>query len=145
PIVYKDKDEIKSLVDAYNEMLEKLNQQSNLMALTEREEAWREMAKQVAHEIKNPLTPMRMMIQNYVRKYDPEDPRAQEKLNDLSDTLVTQIDTMSAIAEAFSDFARMPLRKDEKIDVVDTIQTALEIFPDNIITFKSMVEELPLY
>lgn len=145
PIIYKDKDEIKSLVDAYNEMLEKLNQQSNLMAITEREEAWREMAKQVAHEIKNPLTPMRMMIQNYVRKYDPNAPDSIEKLKDLSDTLVTQIDTMSAIAEAFSDFARMPLRKDEKIEAVDTIRTSLEIFPENIIVFKPMIDELPLY
>lgn len=145
PIIYKDNDEIKNLVDSYNEMLEKLNQQSNLMAITEREEAWREMAKQVAHEIKNPLTPMRMMIQNYVRKYDPNDPDSIEKLKDLSDTLVTQIDTMSAIAEAFSDFARMPLRKDEKIEVVDTIRTSLEIFPENIITFKPLVDELPLY
>ncbi len=144
PIIYKDKDEIKTLVDAYNEMLEKLNQQSNMLALTEREEAWREMAKQVAHEIKNPLTPMRMMIQNYVRKYDPDDSESAEKLKDLSDTLVTQIDTMSAIAEAFSDFARMPLRKDEKIEVVDTIRTSLEIFSENIVLFKPSVNELYL-
>ena len=144
PIVYTNKDEIKPLVDSYNEMLKKLNHQSNLLALTEREEAWREMAKQVAHEIKNPLTPMRMMIQNYVRKYDPTDPESKEKLNDLSETLVTQIDTMSAIAEAFSDFARMPLRNDEEIDVVDTIQTALEIFPDNYVSFKPSVEKLQL-
>lgn len=145
PIYYKNKDEIKPLVDSYNEMLEKLNHQSNLLALTEREEAWREMAKQVAHEIKNPLTPMRMMIQNYVRKYDPNDPDSTEKLKDLSDTLVTQIDTMSAIAEAFSDFARMPIRKDEKIDVVDTIQTALEIFPENSIQFNSSITSLFLH
>jgi len=144
PISYKNKDEIRPLVDSYNEMLKKLNHQSNLLALTEREEAWREMAKQVAHEIKNPLTPMRMMIQNYVRKYNPNDPNSTEKLKDLSDTLVTQIDTMSAIAEAFSDFARMPLRKDEKIDVVDTIQTALEIFPENDIMFNPSVDKLNL-
>lgn len=144
PIIYKDNDEIKSLVDSYNEMLEKLNQQSNMLALTEREEAWREMAKQVAHEIKNPLTPMRMMIQNYVRKYNPDDPKSAEKLNDLSETLVTQIDTMSAIAEAFSDFARMPLRKDEKIEVIETIRTSLEIFPENMISFKPSVNELYL-
>lgn len=144
PIIYKDKDEIKTLVDAYNEMLEKLNQQSNMLALTEREEAWREMAKQVAHEIKNPLTPMRMMIQNYVRKYDPKDPESEEKLKYLSDTLVTQIDTMSAIAEAFSDFARMPMRKDEEIEIIETIQAALEIFPENSVFFKSSTKELKL-
>lgn len=145
PIEYQRKDELRPLVDSYNEMLEKLNHQSNLLALTEREEAWREMAKQVAHEIKNPLTPMRMMIQNYVRKYSPDDPDSKEKLNDLSETLVTQIDTMSAIAEAFSDFARMPLRKDEEIDVVDTIETALEIFPENTVKFNSSVKEMKLH
>ncbi|MFV0304982.1 MAG: sensor histidine kinase [Moheibacter sp.] len=144
PIEYPYNDEIKPLVDSYNEMLKKLNHQSNLLALTEREEAWREMAKQVAHEIKNPLTPMRMLIQNYVRKYDPSDPGSVEKLKDLSDTLVTQIDTMSAIAEAFSDFARLPLRKDEEIDVVDTIKTALEIFPENYIQFTPSVKELKI-
>lgn len=145
PIDYPYKDEISPLVNSYNEMLEKLNFQSNLLALTEREEAWREMAKQVAHEIKNPLTPMRMLIQNYVRKYDPEAPDSKEKLKDLSDTLVTQIDTMSAIAEAFSDFARLPLRNDEEIDVVDTIQTALEIFPEKSVHFEPAVKELKIH
>src|SRR5690606_11700710 len=103
------------------------------------------MAKQVAHEIKNPLTPMRMMIQNYVRKYDANDPEAKEKLKDLSDTLVTQIDTMSAIAEAFSDFARMPIRKDEEVDAVATIETALEIFPEHTIRFDSSVKEFKIH
>lgn len=145
PIEYKSNDELKPLVDSYNEMLEKLNRQSNLLALTEREEAWREMAKQVAHEIKNPLTPMRMMLQNYVRKYNPNDPKAKEKLKELSDTLVTQIDTMSAIAEAFSDFARLPSRKDEEIEAVDTIETALEIFPENSVDFKSAVNRLYIH
>lgn len=142
PIEYHQNDELKPLVNSYNEMLEKLNQQSNILALTEREEAWRDMAKQVAHEIKNPLTPMRMMIQNYVRKFDPTNENSVEKLHDLSDTLITQIDTMSAIAEAFSDFAKMPMRKDEEIDVVDTIRTALEIFPENSTQFQTSVDEL---
>lgn len=142
PIEYHQNDELKPLVDSYNEMLEKLNHQSNLLALTEREEAWREMAKQVAHEIKNPLTPMRMMIQNYVRKYNPNDPDAHEKLKDMSETMVAQIDTMSAIAEAFSDFARMPTRKDEKIDVVETIRNTLEIFPENSTHFHTTLKEL---
>lgn len=144
PIQYLQNDELKPLVDSYNEMLEKLNQQSNLLALTEREEAWREMAKQVAHEIKNPLTPMKMMIQNYMRKYDPNDPYTQEKLKDLSETLVTQIDTMSTIAEAFSDFARMPARKDEVVDVVEIIKTTLEIFPENSTQFHTHLKELQI-
>jgi len=144
PILYRDNDEIKPLVDSYNEMLEKLNQQSNLLALTEREEAWREVAKQVAHEIKNPLTPMRMLIQNYVRKYNKDEPEAEEKLNDLAETLITQIDTLSQIAEAFSDFAKMPIRHDEKLEVVETLRTAIEIFPNHFIHFKTSIDKLYL-
>ncbi len=144
PIEYKQNDELKPLVDSYNEMLEKLNQQSNLLALTEREDAWREMAKQVAHEIKNPLTPMRMLIQNYVRKYNPDDPDAGEKLNELSETLISQIDTMSAIAEAFSDFARLPMRNDELLDVNEVIKTALEVFPKDSIHFTSSSNDLKI-
>lgn len=142
PIEYDQNDEFKPIVDSYNEMLEKLNQQSGLLAITEREDAWREMAKQVAHEIKNPLTPMRMLIQNYVRKYNPDDPDSVGKLKDLSDTLINQIDTMSAIAEAFSDFARLPVRKDEEIDVVETIRTALEVFPYDSVQLNSPEDEL---
>lgn len=144
PIGYELNDEFKPIVDSYNEMLDKLNHQSNLLALTEREDAWREMAKQVAHEIKNPLTPMRMLIQNYVRKYNPEDPNAKEKLNELSETLISQIDTMSAIAEAFSDFARLPVRNDEEIDVAETIRTALEVFPRDSVQFNSSAKELKI-
>lgn len=144
PIDYEQNDEFKPIMDSYNEMLEKLNHQSNLLALTEREDAWREMAKQVAHEIKNPLTPMRMLIQNYVRKYNPNDPNAVEKLNELSETLISQIDTMSAIAEAFSDFARLPMRNDEEIDVVETICTSLEVFPQESVQFSSPLKELKI-
>lgn len=144
PIEYDQNDEFKPIVDSFNEMLAKLNQQSNLLALTEREDAWREMAKQVAHEIKNPLTPMRMLIQNYVRKYDPNDPAAIGKLKELSETLISQIDTMSAIAEAFSDFARLPIRKDEEIDVTETIRTTLEVFPKDSIQLKSSVNNLKI-
>lgn len=144
PISYNQNDEFKPIVDSYNEMLEKLNHQSNLLALTEREDAWREMAKQVAHEIKNPLTPMRMLIQNYVRKYNPEDADAKEKLNELSTTLISQIDTMSAIAEAFSDFARLPIRNDEEINVTETIRTALEVFQGDFVKFTSPVKELKI-
>ncbi|MGB6092384.1 MAG: ATP-binding protein [Moheibacter sp.] len=144
PIGYEQNDEFKPIVDSYNEMLDKLNHQSNLLALTEREDAWREMAKQVAHEIKNPLTPMRMLIQNYVRKYNPDDPNAKEKLDDLSETLISQIDTMSAIAEAFSDFARLPVRNDEEIDVAETIRTALEVFPRDSVQFNSSAKELKI-
>ena len=73
PIEYSDRDEIKPLVDSYNIMLEKLQEQTSILARTEREEAWRDMARQIAHEINNPLTPLKLSVQNFQRKYNPED------------------------------------------------------------------------
>ncbi|MGV1002083.1 ATP-binding protein [Empedobacter falsenii] len=136
PIRYDGKDEIKVLVDSYNDMLYRLREQSDLLAKQEREEAWRDFAKQVAHEVKNPLTPMRLMLQNYMRKFDVNDPNLEEKTMRTTTILLQQIDTISAIAEAFSDFAKMPSRKDEKIDVVDVIKNALYVFPLEFIEFN---------
>lgn len=141
PIEYKRKDEISYLVDAYNEMLTKLNEQTALLTQTEREDAWREMAKQVAHEVKNPLTPMRLLIQNFARKFDRNDPEIEEKTKNLTNTLIHQIDTIASIAEAFSDFAKMPLRKDEKIDVAEEIKKAVDLFPENIVTVDKKCDE----
>jgi nitrogen fixation/metabolism regulation signal transduction histidine kinase len=77
-----------------------MNWKSAIKAQSEREEAWREMAKQVAHEIKNPLA-MRLTVQSFQRKFDPTDPNVKQKMNDYSETLIQQIDTMSAVASAF--------------------------------------------
>ncbi|MDO5509076.1 MAG: ATP-binding protein [Weeksellaceae bacterium] len=136
PIYYSRKDEISVLVAAYNEMLHKFMDQSQLLLKNEREETWREAARQVAHEIKNPLTPMRLQIQRFQMKYDPDDPNNKEKINDISEGLIKQIDNLSMIAEAFSDFAKMPAHKDVKMNVVKELQTALEIYDDNI-TFSA--------
>ena len=71
--------EINSLVDSYNNMIDQLEESAVKLAMSEREQAWREMAKQVAHEIKNPLTPMRLSVQSFDRKFNPEDPNIKEK------------------------------------------------------------------
>ena len=97
-------EEIRSLVKAYNSMIDELEESAVKLARSEREQAWREMAKQVAHEIKNPLTPMRLSVQSFERRFDPEDPESKEKLREYSSTLIQQIDTMSSIASAFSNF-----------------------------------------
>ena len=88
-------EEIRSLVKAYNSMIDELEESAVKLARSEREQAWREMAKQVAHEIKNPLTPMRLSVQSFERRFDPEDPDSKEKLREYSSTLIQQIDTMS--------------------------------------------------
>jgi nitrogen fixation/metabolism regulation signal transduction histidine kinase len=93
------------------------------------------MAKQVAHEIKNPLTPMRLTVQSFEGKFDPKDPEAKKKMKEFSKTLIQQIDTMSSIASAFSNFAEMPAQQNETLNVVKTVKLALDIFNENYIHF----------
>jgi two-component system nitrogen regulation sensor histidine kinase NtrY len=129
--------EISLLVDAYNNLVDDLDESAALLAQSEREEAWREMAKQVAHEIKNPLTPMRLTVQSFQRKFDPSDPNIKQKLDEYSKTLIQQIDTMTSVASAFSNFASMPAQQNETLNVVKIVQLALEIFNEPYITYKS--------
>lgn len=134
--------EINSLISAYNKMVDKLEESATKLAQSEREQAWREMAKQVAHEIKNPLTPMRLTVQSFQRKFDPNDPNLNQKLNDYSKTLIQQIDTMSAVASAFSNFASMPAQQNESLNVVDVVELALDIFNEDFIVFESEKDEI---
>ena len=129
--------EINLLISSYNAMVDKLEESALKLAQSEREEAWREMAKQVAHEIKNPLTPMRLTVQNFQRKFDISDPDVKAKLNDYSDTLIQQIDTMSSVASAFSNFASMPAQQNETLNVVKVVELALDIFNESYIVFES--------
>ena len=101
--------EIDSLVNSYNKMVDDIAESAEKLAKTERENAWQEMARQVAHEIKNPLTPMRLTIQSFEHTYNPDDPDSKQKLKEFSKLLIQQIDTMSEVAEAFSDFATLQI------------------------------------
>lgn len=138
--------EIATLINAYNEMIDKLEESAVKLAKGEREQAWREMAKQVAHEIKNPLTPMRLTVQSFQRKFDPDDPNIKDKINEFSNMLIQQIDTLSTIASAFSNFANMPAQNREEIDVVEVVKQALDIFTEDYISFfpkqKSIIAKL---
>jgi len=132
--------EIYTLVNAYNSMIDELDASAVKLATSERETAWREMAKQVAHEIKNPLTPMRLTVQNFQRKFDPDDPKINLKLQEYSDTLIQQIDTMGSIASAFSNFAKMPAQKNESLDVIKVVGLALDIFNEDYIEYNTQEE-----
>ena len=127
--------EITNLVKAYNGMIDELEVSAAQLAASEREAAWREMAKQVAHEIKNPLTPMRLTVQSFQRKFDATLPDINEKIKEYSNTLIEQIDTMSSIASAFSNYAQMPAQKDETLNVVKITKLALDIFNEEYIHF----------
>ena len=129
-------EEIATLVESYNSMIDELEESAVKLATSEREQAWREMAKQVAHEIKNPLTPMRLTVQSFQRKFDPKDPDIHQKLSEYSKTLIQQIDTMTSIASAFSNFAKMPAQQKEELNIVEVIDLALDIFSEDFITFN---------
>lgn len=134
--------EIEKLVHSYNAMIDELEHSAAKLARSEREQAWREMAKQVAHEIKNPLTPMRLSVQSFEHKFDPKDPDIEKKVAEYSNTLIQQIDTMSSIASAFSNFAEMPAQQNETLDVVKIVRLALDIFNEEYIHFISEEEEI---
>lgn len=134
--------EIEILVDGYNHMIDELEESAVKLARSEREQAWREMAKQVAHEIKNPLTPMRLSVQSFERRFDPEDPNIKEKIKEYSNTLIQQIDVMSSIASAFSDFAKMPKQRKEKIEVIGVVKMALDIFNEDYVFYNPKETEL---
>ncbi len=134
--------EISSLVNAYNGMIDELESSAAQLAASEREAAWREMAKQVAHEIKNPLTPMRLTVQSFQRKFDVNDPEMHKKMDEYSNTLIQQIDTMSSIASAFSTYAQMPAQQDETLNVVKITKLALDIFNEDYIYFFSEEKEI---
>lgn len=135
-------EEIYTLVNAYNSMIDELEESAQKLASSEREQAWREMAKQVAHEIKNPLTPMRLTVQNFERKFDPQDPDIYKKLKEYSETLINQIDIMSSIASAFSTFAKMPAQQNECLNVPKIVKLALDIFNEDYIVFSTDKEEI---
>lgn len=134
--------EVNILVESYNKMVEMLNDSVKKLSKSNKEQAWREMAKQVAHEIKNPLTPMRLSIQSFQRNFDKNDSKFKSRLDEFSKTLIQQIDTMSTIASAFSNFAEMPAQQGEKINIIETTKLALKIFKENYIVFSSEFEDL---
>lgn len=130
-------EEIARLIDSYNSMIDELELSAAKLARSEREQAWREMAKQVAHEIKNPLTPMRLSVQSFERKFDPNDPDSRNKVREFSKTLIQQIDTLSSIASAFSNFAEMPAQQNETLNVTKVVKLALDIFNEPYIHFMT--------
>ncbi len=124
-------DEVGLLVREYNKMASKVEANAILLAQSERETAWREMAQQVAHEIKNPLTPMKLNIQYLQQAMKNDNPNIKELTDKVSDSIIEQINNLSYIASEFSNFARMPDAKAEEIDLKDLLHKALELYQNN--------------
>jgi len=127
-IEYKRKDEIGELVTVYNRMVDELQKSAGKLAQSERETAWREMAKQIAHEIKNPLTPMKLNVQ-YLRRANKDDVEDFDAyLEKVTNSLIEQIDQLSVIATEFSNFAKMPIAKRTHVDVISRLKIACDLF-----------------
>lgn len=131
PIKYYKNDELNALARAYNRMILQIQDQKERLRFKASEEAWREMAKQVAHEVKNPLTPMKLTIQNFERKFDPNDPNVTERVKQMSKTMVDQIDVIATVASAFSEFAKLPEKNNEVINLNNEIEDILRVFNDD--------------
>ena len=124
-------DEIGELVKEYNKMVVKLGESATSLAKSEREGAWREMARQVAHEIKNPLTPMKLSIQYLQKSINNNQPNVKELSANVAKTLVEQIDHLSKIAADFSQFANIGNVSVELFDLHDVIGSLKELYNPN--------------
>lgn len=139
-------DEIGLLVREYNKMVRKVEENAALLAHNEREGAWREMARQVAHEIKNPLTPMKLNIQYLQQALKNNHPRLQELMERVSGTLIEQIDHLSHIASEFSNFARMPDARPEVLDINKVLHHVVDLFRNEPgVTLEADIPAQPTY
>lgn len=127
PIEWKRNDEIGELVKEYNKMVGKLDTSAAALAKSEREGAWREMARQVAHEIKNPLTPMKLSLQYLQKSIDENLPNVRELTANVSRTLVEQIDHLSQIAGEFSQFANIADAHNEIFDLNESLRAVIQL------------------
>ena len=133
-IVYERDDELKTLVGAYNRMVDELTESSRLLAAAERDKAWTGMARQVAHEIKNPLTPMKLQIQRLIRLKKKGDPKWQDVFDEVSALVLDHIDILSETAGEFSDIAKLPTEQMTEIDLDLLLSEEVSMFSarDNV-------------
>ena len=130
-LIWTKKDEIGVLVNAYNEMINKLDLSKEELAKNQRQIAWREMAKQVAHEIKNPLTPMKLSVQHLKRAINIKSKEEKLKLEEFEAKMIQQINLLSEIANEFSNYAELPKAKMIKIDLIEVVKKTINLFNHN--------------
>ncbi len=143
PLPYQGEDELGELVRVYNSKVEELRESAEKLARSERESAWKEMARQVAHEIKNPLTPMKLGIQHFQLTWDPNAQGAKERLDRFATSMVEQIDALSRVAGDFSRFAQMSAANETELDLNEVARNAVALFagePNADITLHSSSE-----
>ncbi|PWG82573.1 sensor histidine kinase [Pararcticibacter amylolyticus] len=144
PIRWNSNDEIGTLIKEYNNMITALEESARKLARSERESAWREMAKQVAHEIKNPLTPLKLGVQLLEKSWREKDPNFDKKFAKFSRSFIEQIESLALIASEFSNFAKLPDAPLENIDLIEVIEKSVDSFRLNGHTIPFEFTEKPL-
>ena len=142
-ISYKEENEIGALVKEYNHKVTELAESADLLARSERETAWREMAKQIAHEIKNPLTPMKLDIQYLQRAKKENNSHYDEFFDKVTVTLIEQIDTLSNIATEFSNFAKISTEKSKVFNITEVLDHICQLYktnPNSLVILKPTKE-----
>lgn len=136
--------EMKELISGFNIMTEELRKNQMELAELEREQAWKDMARQVAHEIKNPLTPMKLTLQQLVAMYRSKSKNFDSLFEKVSETILAQIETLSQIASEFSSFAKMPSPNVSQIDLKKELNEIILLFNDENIsihlTYRAQTE-----
>lgn len=148
PLQWTGDDEIGQLISQYNSMLNVLEENKKMLSRTEKESAWREMAKQVAHEIKNPLTPMKLSLQHLIRRINDEKelpPSHKEGLMNTIHSLLSQIDNLSDIAGSFSAFAKLPEPMMESFDLTALIKDISMFYASSSPLTLDMRHKEPLF
>ncbi len=140
-IEWNSQDEIGDLIRIYNNLIKELEVSANKLMRSERETAWREMARQVAHEIKNPLTPMKLNIQFLQMAWDEKNPDIDRKLRETTNTLLEQIDILSNIATAFSNYAKLPQKNIETFNIKELIVNTINLYDNHNNIKFAFVEE----
>lgn len=130
-LVNDQRGEIKDLFNGFNSMMNEIKKNQLELAAIERENAWKEMAKQVAHEIKNPLTPMKLAVQQLIISYKDKNNNFEKLFEKVSSTMLAQIENLSLIASEFSRFAKMPSLKLEVIDALEILKDTVNLFYDD--------------
>ena len=136
----KEKGEVRDLVESFNSMTRELQKNQIELAELERENAWKEMAKQVAHEIKNPLTPLKLSVQQLIALFKDKSKNKSDKFDSVfekvTQTILGQIENLRSIATEFSRFAKMPSLKLEEIDLLPVIKDTLNLFTDEKVNIR---------
>ena len=128
PLVYDGDDEITPLVEAYNRMVQDLGESSRRLAQVERDKAWTDMARRVAHDLKNPLTPIKLQLQMLIRMKASGNPAWQDRFDEVASTVLYHVDLLADSADQFSTFAKMYDQKAERMDLDALVKQEVDLF-----------------